>query len=371
MQRALLKWPQRTGPLVSLLCLLASGCDLPGLTGNSSDGETAAEVPTATSPSSGSGGSSSAHSPAPSPTTGVTAPEIASPPPGSEVSDAQPTLTVHNSTTGDPTTPKYQFELATDPNFSQVVGGAEDLPQGQGGTTAWQVEAPLTPGLYYWRAQARAGLIRSPYSSIADFEVVAPPEPTPAGGGVLVFDPLAGGMSLGEVHGGTFVEDGWRVQSKSDFIRYEVPSIENGYVAWENRGLQPANPSADQFMLFGMWDPSRGDYRANPFRVHVQKLDTNHNPPYVRLRWIANGEQHDRGFDFLNWDPSTVYRWQLDWSPQQTGHVVRVFLNGQLIIEQPFQRPYQPAVHWIELGIAERQESIVGTVYSNVEIGAR
>jgi hypothetical protein len=32
---------------------------------------------------------------------------------------------------------------------------------------------------------------------------------------------------------------------------------------------------------------------------------------------------------------------------------------------------YRPSTHWIELGVKDRKESIIGVIYSNVKIGPR
>jgi hypothetical protein len=176
---------------------------------------------------------------------------------------------------------------------------------------------------------------------------------------------------VGEVSGGRFIRDGWQVTTKHDYIRYEVPPIENGYVEWSNKGFVHWNHADDNYVLFGMWDPSRGRYRENPFRVHIQKLDERHNPPYVRLRWIANGEQHDKGYNFTNWDPNRRYQWRIDWRPTGGQHAARVYLDGQQIIEIRYRNAYRPEVHFIELGVAERHQSVVGAVYSNFRVGAR
>ncbi|MFQ5789008.1 MAG: hypothetical protein ACE5JI_00880 [Acidobacteriota bacterium] len=303
---------------------------------------------------------------APIPINGLTIPAIASPEPGSEVAENPPTLVISNSTTADGSTPSYSFQLARDAGFADVVTEASGLAQGPNGQTAWEVPQMLEPAQYFWRARARAGLINSPYTPAADFTLIASPEE-----GVVVSDPLTGGFSTGEVSGGVFLPEGWQVTSRGDYIRYEVPSIASGFMEWTNQGLSTFNEDPSQFMLFGMWDPSRGAYRANPFRVHIQKLDANHNPPYVRLRWIANGEQHDEGFDFLDWDPERVYQWRIEWGPEGSTNVVRVFLDGSAIIRVDYSRAYQPETHWVELGIAERRESVVGAVYANVRIGTK
>ena len=146
----------------------------------------------------------------------------------------------------------------------------------------------------------------------------------------------------------------------------------SGFVEWENLNLTPFNPQRDLFTIMGMWDPSRGDYRENPFRVHIRKLDTQgHNPPYVRLRFISAGDQHDVGWDFLDWDPRHPYRWRLEWGPGGSGNQARVFLDGRQIIQTSYGPHYQPNQHWIEMGIEERAETIVGLVFRNVSIGPR
>jgi hypothetical protein len=307
---------------------------------------------------------------------GAFPPSIVSPAPGSEVSSASPTLTVANATFSGTTTPTYTFQVADDRNFSDVVARQESVPEGSG-QTSWQVGKNLDKGRYFWRALAQTGTARLT-SATADFTVpeFALPEPGEPGpptgpGTVIVSDPLTNFASVGAVNGGAFTSGGWEVRGPGNYIRYHVPTLRSGYVQWENRGLQRFNPSRDQFMLFGMWDADRGDYRANPFRVHIQKLDQNHNAPYVRLRWIANGEQHDAGHNFLDWNFTQLYRWRLQWGPSGGGNLVQVFLNGNLLISQGYGPAYGPQRHFVELGIAERAESIVGVRYLNVEIGSR
>jgi hypothetical protein len=284
-------------------------------------------------------------------------------------------LVVTNALTQDKAPLYYTFELSGDEGFTEMIAEAQAVPQGEDGSTSWQVPDPLSEGSYFWRARAQAGYVKSPYSDVALFKVIQPqvtpdPEPAPGGGVASVSDPLTDGTSVGDVNGGEFTSKGWKVRHKSDFIRYEIQPLESGFVEWENLGLRPANPGG-QYMLFGMWDPTRGVYRTNPFRVHIQKLDSNHNRPYVRLRWIAGGEQHDGGYDFEDWDPEQVYQWRLEWGPNGDANEVRVFLNGQLIVQMTYEKRYSPDVHWVELGIAERAESIVGTIYTNLRIGSR
>jgi hypothetical protein len=316
--------------------------------------------------------------PLPSPSTSVTVttPQIISPPTGTDV-DTAPSLVVTNATVSDGSIPTYSYRVATDADLSNIIASVDRVPQGAGGQTSWQIPRELDTGRYYWKAQATTGQAYSTPSSLATFTVggggggPSPPSPSPSPGGILISDSLLNGTSQGFVNGGRFTRYGWQMTSQHDFIRYEVPAIRNGFVEWTNVNLYPRNTSADTYILFGMWDPTRGDYRENPFRVHIQKLDDNHNRPYVRLRWIANGEQHDKGYNFMEWDPGSSYEWRIDWGPDAGRNAARVYLNGQLIIEVRYTNTYEPQTHWIELGVAERHESCVGAVFSNFRVGSR
>jgi len=340
-----------TGPTVS-----QPTAPLPGTTGSSSGGSTSGT----TGSTGGTTGGSSA----------LGAPAIVSPTSGSEVTESRPTLTVHNSTAPAGVAPVYSFQVASDSGFSQIVSQVQDVAEGSNRQTSWRVGAELDSRQYYWRARSQAGSTTSPYSN-ADFTVKASGSGTGQPAGLIVNDPLTSRSTAGIVNGGQFTSSGWRVTDMSDFIRYEVPSLSSGYVEWENRGLTAQNKASLGYMLFGMWDPSRGPYRENPYRVHLQKLDTQHNKPYIRLRWIANGEEHNVGHNFLDWNPQKTYHWRVEWGPSGGGNEVRVLLDGTAIITRRYDQSYRPKVHYVEFGIAERGESVIDAIYSNVRIGAK
>jgi hypothetical protein len=288
------------------------------------------------------------------------------------VSEKQPTLTVLNAARIGGAPPTYLFQVSTESSFTSLVAQSPLVPEGSGGNTVWKVERALSAGRHFWRVRAHAGTVESNFSATADFTVSSsntpdPPTPSPSSGTILS-DPLAGG-SMGEVGGGRFTANGWMVTSPADFIRYEVPTLTEGWVEFETTGLNPINRDVNQHMLFGMWDPSAGNYRANAFRVNIQKLHPPHNKPYLRLRWIANHEQHDAGNDFMDWVPSRRYRWRVEWGPEGGGNVARVLVDGQEMIAVSYSRTYAPDVHYIELGIEERAESVVGVTYSNFRVG--
>jgi hypothetical protein len=153
-----------------------------------------------------------------------------------------------------------------------------------------------------------------------------------------------------------------------------VNTISDGFVEWDMTGLKERNNSINEFMLFGMWDPDAGAYRENPFRVHLQKLHPpQHNPPFMRLRWISQGDLFEEGRNFTEWDPNRTYTFRVDWSKlSDDSFFARVFLDNRMMIELEYgPGAYTPSTHWIEMGIAARRESVTGAIYSNVRIVER
>jgi hypothetical protein len=311
----------------------------------------------------GDGGSPSTATPI------TSAPTIVGPASGTTVDTQQPTLTVANVNASG-ATPVYDFQVATDAQFATIVAQADGVAQGAG-QTSWEVTTPLENKTYFWRARARSGSDAGPYSSSTEFRVNGPGfgSSTPVNG-ILIYDPLTNGMTVGVRGGGEFTPDGWKVTSRSDYIRYNVPTLEAGFVEWDNSNMEDEVPDK-QWMLFGMWDPTQGEYRENPYRVNLQKLDSSHESPYLRIRWISNGEQYDFGNDFEEWDLFHTYHFRIEWGPGIGSQVVRLFLDGELQFEQNYVNIYSPSTHWIELGIKDRKESIIGVVYSNLRIGVK
>lgn len=294
----------------------------------------------------------------------ISAPGIVGPNSSSPISDTQPTLTVTNASVSTGAAPTYTFQVATDQAFTSTAAQASGIAQGSA-QTSWEVSQALESGTYFWRARADASGTAGPFSAVAQFAILE------VGGGpgetVVVFDDLTDGGTLAtDREGGTFTSQGWRVDNNTDFLRYEVPTVENGYVQWENVGLTPRGVNDASHMLFGMWDPTAGAYRQNAFRVHLQKLWPNpHNPPFLRFRWISQGIEEEAGTDITNWNPAQVYTWRIDWGPSGGANIARVFLDGAEIMSLGYNRPYQPETHFIELGVQERHESVIDAVYRN------
>jgi hypothetical protein len=304
----------------------------------------------------------------------ISAPTVREPASGSEVSSSTPTFTVGNATGASGL--RYRFEVASDSGFASTVAVGDDVPEGATGTTSWTVTQSLNLGAtYFWRARASAGEATGPYSAPATFAVL---------GGFLtgapvnllyVFDPLTNGSSVGEVGGGEFKREGWMATNALSYVRYEIPTTPNGFVEFDVTNLRNPNPHSDKRALMIMWDPTKGDYTANPFRVTISKFDTNTvDRWHMRLRFISQGEETNTGIDFYQWDPRRVYSFRMEWGAfpaSVSSQRVQVLMDGRVILARNYDRLYVPDTHWVELGMAPRSESLEQATYSNVRIGVR
>jgi hypothetical protein len=308
------------------------------------------------------------------PTVTISAPGIVSPVDGAQVA-GQVTLTVSNVTvTGGGSPARYSFQISTNSGFTDIAAQTNDLPEGAGGQTSWTVGSELAVGEFFWRARATVGTTQGPYSVASRVQYRGG---VSTGGGsdrVLLYDPLTNGTSLGDRGGGQLTPEGWLVEASSNFIVYDMQTIETGFLEFDVKGLDIRNPTRDARHLFFMWDPSLGsDMTGNRFRVSLQKLDgrSSINDRWLRLRHISQGRQTDVGSTFRNWEPSTTYRIRLEWGREGEANVCRLFIEGQQIFFFQYARPYIPVIHRIELGAAGRAETPEGAIYSNVAIGTR
>ncbi len=302
------------------------------------------------------------------------APTPQEPPVGESVQDLQPELVIGNAT-GGAGTRTYTFDLALDSAFQQIALTEPGVSEGLGGITRWRVSEPLQADTkYYWRVVAVTTAGAGPYSAVSEFRVREPFSSDRPTGALVVFDPLTNGFSVGEVMGGSFVAGGWQPQSNVDCLRYQVPTLDEGRIEFTTTNLSTPNPVPGKRILISMWDPSKGEYTTNPFRMNISKLDrSTANFDDVRLRWISRGQEHNTGISFFDFEPQLVYEWRVEWGtfPGIRSQHVKVFLDGIEILNRNYDPVYHPNPHWIELGQCERQETLELAIYSNVRIGAK
>jgi hypothetical protein len=99
------------------------------------------------------------------------APTLSGPADNSEVDTFTPVLTVNNASDPDSGNLTYNFELALDTGFTQIVAGKIGIFEGDG-ITSWQVPVNLSENTYYfWRAQADDWLVEGLWMTAAGFFV--------------------------------------------------------------------------------------------------------------------------------------------------------------------------------------------------------
>ncbi len=307
------------------------------------------------------------------PSTTISAPTPVSPTSGTTVAENQPTLTVNNVSVSDGSAPTYTFQVATDSGFGNIVAQVSGVGQGEG-QTSWTVSTPLGTGQHFWRARASASSTDGPFSSTIDFQVATAFLSTEPREGVVLFDPLTNGSSVGDVSGGVFTEQGWLVQASSNFIVYDLPTVENGSLEFDVTGLDIRNPTRDPRHLFIMWDPSiSSDFTRNRYRVSLQKLDgrSSINDRFLRLRFISQGRQIDDFSTFRGWIPDRTHHILFEWGREGDVMVARLFVNDDEKMFFEYRRAYNPAQHRIELGAAVRAETPENAIYSNVVVTSR
>ena len=303
----------------------------------------------------------------------LTAPTIRAPAQGEQLEELKPELEVGNATGGSGAR-TYTFEVAREDMFQQIVAMETGVREGLGGITTWQVSETLeADSRYFWRSRASTSAGSGPNSASAEFRIKSGFTRDRASGGLVVFDPLTGG-SVGQVMGGQFVAGGWQAQSSADCIRYQIPVLKEGRIEFETTNVSTPNPFPGKRILISMWDPSKGEYTTNPFRMHLQKLDRSTvRVNDVRLRWISRGQETNVGVTFFDFEPGIVYPWRIEWGtfPGIPSQHVKVFLEGLEILNRNYDRPYSPNPHWVELGNCDREETLEEAIWSNLRIGTR
>ena len=100
-----------------------------------------------------------------------TAPTLSAPSEGSDVPSFTPTLVVGNAFDPDSTDLTYNFDIGTDPAFTDIVASEIGMAEGPG-ATSWTVPVALRENtVYYWRAQADDWLDAGPWMPTASFRV--------------------------------------------------------------------------------------------------------------------------------------------------------------------------------------------------------
>lgn len=150
---------------------------------------------------------------------------------------------------------------------------------------------------------------------------------------VLVLeDPLIGSTSGTRV-GGSFTQEGWRVDGQYDSIYWHLPyTIQKGAVEFYIRGIRPneCRPGMqDKTELFHMYDYTYANsdtnyapgYRDNPYKHFIRKtgcLDTAKTDSFELLLKIED-EYTEPDSSVMTWDENSTYLIREEWEPD--GHM--------------------------------------------------
>jgi hypothetical protein len=109
-------------------------------------------------------------------TTSIGAPTPVTPANSASIANsAQPvTLVAQNAVLGQPGTPVYKYEVATDAAFASVVQTKDGVAQGSNGQTTVQLDPLSAAKDYYWHVRATAGGTTGVYGTVYKFTIGPP-----------------------------------------------------------------------------------------------------------------------------------------------------------------------------------------------------
>ncbi len=202
--------------------------------------------------------------------------------------------------------------------------------------------------------------------------------------GLLVLDDPLQGSTKGTRSGGAFVAGGWKVTGAYDCIYWHVPTLTEGAVEWEVRGLQPnecRGGMEDKIELFHMYDHTFGDsdvnynggYRDNPYKHFVRKIGcVGGSVDAMELVWRIEDEYTEPDTAVLSWGPNGTYRFREEWEPDGENSRLRTYRNDVLILTMTLPGLYAPVGLSVRIAASTRRDAAAGApidaIYSNVKV---
>jgi hypothetical protein len=300
-------------------------------------------------------------------------PGTVSPTGGGQVQTDPPVLTA--STTKGTYTDialSYHFQVRSG---STVV--AETTVGPVSGSTVTYSPDGLSPNTTYtWRVQATYQGQTAPWSPDASFKTIGK-----FNNGLEFFDPLLDGTTVGIQRGGAIIPgQGWQSDVLNSGLDYTIQTCSNCKLEFDVKGFgrEEGAPFGLDVKWITMGDgasfPSFGAFRDHPWKMTLeQRADDDTG---VKMIW-RNGDAGDgdpgdhtfKGPTGISWDSHRAqpYHFVFDWNPG--GFVISV--DGQVINQDGFARPYAPPNHTISLGCWPRGETMIGAIWSNVRLTRR
>jgi hypothetical protein len=287
----------------------------------------------------------------------LTAPTHVTPADDQQLNTLQPVLVVSNVTASQSGARTYEFEVATNADFTNVVVRGQNVAEDASGRTSWTVTPSVeSTTRFWWRARAVQGSATGPWSNATRFRSRIEGFNRPG----ELFDPLVNGATVGTPINVTFLaEQGARLDSLGSRIVYTLPqTLNSGEFSLLATGLT-THSDGDSTKLFAMQEGFT-DLTTNPYRATIEKRD--HGT--VTFRFIAgnsdtraDGERID-----LEFNPSLVYFWKFTWG----GGLARLVVleggeQGRVIYDRsdPYGGTYRPSPHIAYVGAPPGRAGII------------
>ncbi len=205
-------------------------------------------------------------------------------------------------------------------------------------------------------------------------------------------DPLTNSQTVGQQGGGRFTENGWKTETRYDYIQYDIETCPYGKIEFDVQGLYASNevfPNIEiyrgqvtgdedmHYTLFNMWDRDEND---EWFGKSINGITQWHNPwkcvmhvfGYVegdRYKWQhgrfrLNVSAYSGGYDDdphafeleygpVPWEEDHVFHVVLEWG---NGHMY-YYIDGELLQHADYSSfgvEYAPPFHSMRIGSAEQ-----------------
>lgn len=209
-------------------------------------------------------------------------------------------------------------------------------------------------------------------------------------GTLEIDEPLTNGTASGDVHGGVFTENGWKTQTREDYIQYDIATCSYGKIEFDVVGLYASNEvfqnigynkSGEEqedvhYTLFNMWDrddsnlwygqtmPSGVKQWHNPYKCSLHLFGYVQGDVYKwkHGRFRLNVSAYEGGYEDdphafeveygpVDWQKDHVYHVELDWGQGAMSY----YIDGELQVKcdySSFGEEYAPPDHSLRIGSA-------------------
>jgi hypothetical protein len=314
----------------------------------------------------------------------INAPTPIAPTNGVQISRGAPFVVTFTNVQGRYATFPVTYELEIRNAATGAVVANNKFPAQSGANTSFTVPTELTAfdTIHNWRVRAtyqrdaQQGL--GPWSATASFKSPLRAFLNQQTG--AVFDPLTEGFTVGQQHGGRFIQgQGWEAQTNEDGIDYDIPTCSNCRVEFDvtNFGDGLGNKHDDKWISMGERDAFGGFdvFRNHPWKMHLEQR-ADGDGTGMKLIWrngcgdCFDGEPGDHTGKLPSgpdWQENQVYHFALDWN--RGGFTITV--NGEVWFADTFRASgYEPPGHRISIGCYPRGETL-RAIYRNFTVTPR